>query len=203
MNDLRFIRQHPDLVRQALRNRRDDSPLDALLQADSERRTLLGESEALKAQRNEVSRQIGRMRDRRAAAPMIAEMRQVGRRVAELDRTVAKLQARIAEIMLEMPNLPHESVPVGADDDDNVIVRTWGTPQSLDFAPRPHWGAWRIPQYPRPATSSQAIRRHVHHAARGRCAPEPGTHPPGCWTCTSRSTGTPRWRPRIWCAGMS
>ena len=139
MNDLRFIRQHPDLVRQALRNRRDDSPLDALLEADSQRRTLLSESEALKAQRNEVSRQIGRMRDRRAAAPMIAEMRQVGRRIAELDRSGAEQQARIAEIMLELPNLPHESVPVGAHDDDNVIIRMWGTPQSFDFAPRPHW----------------------------------------------------------------
>lgn len=139
MNDLRFIRQHPDLVRQALTNRRDDSPLDALLEADGQRRTLLGESEALKARRNEASRQIGRMQDRRAAAPMIAEMRQVGRRIAELDRAEAELQARITEIMLEMPNLPHESVPVGADDDDNVIVRTWGTPPSFDFAPRPHW----------------------------------------------------------------
>ncbi len=139
MNDLRFIREHPDVVRQALTQRRDDSPLDALLQTDSRRRRLLGESEALRAQRNEVSRQIGRLRDRSTTAPMIAAMRKVGGRITELEREVAGLQERIDEIMLEMPNLPHESVPVGTDDDDNVIVRTWGTPKSFDFAPRPHW----------------------------------------------------------------
>ncbi|MAG36429.1 MAG: serine--tRNA ligase [Dehalococcoidia bacterium] len=139
MNDLRFIREHPDAVREALAHRRDDSPLDELLQADSERRELLGESEALKARRNEVSRQIGRMKDRGAAASTIEEMRKVGSRIAELDREVADRQDRIEEIMLWMPNLPHESVPVGSDDDDNTIVHTWGTPRTFDFEPLPHW----------------------------------------------------------------
>ena len=193
MNDLRFIREHADLVRQALRNRRDDSPLDALLEADSQRRALLGESEALKAQRNQVSRQIGRMRDRRAAAPMIAEMRQVGRRIADLDRTTAELQARITEIMLEMPNLPHESVPVGADDDDNVIVSARGARRRRSISRRDPTGSLANISVSSTSHARPSCPGAMFTMLRGaRRAPEPSTHCPGCWTCTSSSTGTPR-----------
>ncbi len=143
MLDIELIRKEPERVREALRLRQDDPTLvDEVLALDERRRALLREVEALRAERNRVSKAIGRMKDPSAREVKIAEMRQVGRRIADLERTLREVEAVFREKMLWLPNIPHASVPVGRDERDNVIVRTWGEPRCFEdeeFEPAPHW----------------------------------------------------------------
>lgn len=137
MLSLQFIRQNPDLVREALKKRNDDAPLDAILEKDAQARKLQQEIEALRERRNRVSKEIGRMKDK--PANLIAEMRQVGEEIKSLEQRAAALAEELTDLLLRVPNLPQESVPVGRDSADNVVVRTWGEPRQFDFTPRPHW----------------------------------------------------------------
>ena len=139
MLDLRFIRENPDLVKEALVKLNTTAPIDEILSLDEQRRGLLSEVEALRARRNAVSKEIGRMKggDRRQA--LIEEMREVGERIKGLDDQVRQVEEQLNEAMLQVPNMPHESVPVGRDESENVVVRTWGQPKEFDFEPLPHW----------------------------------------------------------------
>ncbi|HHH40566.1 MAG TPA: serine--tRNA ligase, partial [Chloroflexi bacterium] len=142
MLDLAFIRDHPDLVREALRKRNTDAPLDRILELDERRRALLKEVEALKHQRNVASKQIGRTKDPAEREARIAEMRAVSDRIAALDDQVREVEAELKETLLWVPNIPHESVPVGPDEEANVVVRQEGEPKTADdfgFRPLPHW----------------------------------------------------------------
>ncbi|PZN07301.1 MAG: serine--tRNA ligase [Bacillota bacterium] len=141
MLDLKFVRQHPDVVREALRRRRlDDGDLDALLAADQEWRRHLHRLEELRARRNETSEEIGRRR--RAgedASALIEEMRRVGEEIKGLEEKVRQLEASIQDRLLRLPMIPDPDVPDGDDDRDNVEVRRWGEPRAFDFEPRAHW----------------------------------------------------------------
>jgi len=152
MLDLNFIREHPDQVKDALVKLHTVAPIDEILKLDEERRALLAESEALRAQRNIVSKEMGalqrqikqargaereRLQDRFAG--MREEMRRVGERIRAIEERVHQVEARLKAAMLEVPNMPHESVPVGADESENVVVRTEGEPRQFDFEPLPHW----------------------------------------------------------------
>ncbi len=144
MLSLKFIRENADLVRQAVAKRRDTAPIDEILSLDERRRSLLTEVEALKALRNKVSQQIGRMKEKPAA--LIEEMRQTSERIKALDAEVATVEAELERLLLYVPNVPHPSVPEGEDESDNVVVRTWGeagilpmTGKAADFPLRPHW----------------------------------------------------------------
>ena len=140
MLDLKFIRSHPERVREGLARRRSDAPLEALLQTDQEWRTKLAEVERLKAERNEASEAIGALkRQGKDASEAIDRMKSVSARIKELDQDVADLEARLNEIILEIPNIPHASVPDGAGDEDNVEVKRVGEPRALDFEPKAHW----------------------------------------------------------------
>ncbi|HHV61456.1 MAG TPA: serine--tRNA ligase [Firmicutes bacterium] len=140
MLDLKLIRSNPEIVRDALRKRGEDAPLDELLRADEERRGTLYEVEQLKRRRNEVSEEIARMkRDGRDASALITEMREVSDKIKAMDERVRALDARISELLLAIPNIPHESVPVGKDETENVEVRRWGKPREFDFEPKAHW----------------------------------------------------------------
>lgn len=139
MLDLNFIREHPDEVRDGLKKLNLDAPIDEILTADEERRWLLQETESLRARRNEVSKQIGRMRDQGGRRPLIEEMRLVGDRIKELEETLRETDERLGQRLLEVPNMPHPSVPVGRTEDENVLVRQEGDPPSCDFEPLPHW----------------------------------------------------------------
>ncbi len=142
MLDLRRIREDPDSVREGLAKRGQEDYLpavDEILRLDGERRGAITEGDALKAQRNEVSKRIGELkRAGEDAEDLIAEMRRVGERIAELDRLVAEREERIREILLNTPNVPLEEVPEGGEE-ANRIVREWGEPRSFSFPPRPHW----------------------------------------------------------------
>lgn len=142
MLDIRRIRQEPDEVRAGLRKlafEEGDAVVDEILQQDARRRDSIAKGDALKARRNDVSKQIGELK--KAGEPadgLIAEMRDVGQEIASLDATVAACDARIEELLLLVPNLALDEVPEG-DETANALVRSWGTPRTFDFEPRAHW----------------------------------------------------------------
>ncbi len=143
MLDIELIRKEPERVREALRLRQDDPALvDEILELDARRRALLQEVEALRAERNRVSREIGRMKDKAAREEKIAAMREVGKRIAALEGDLRQVEAAFRDKLLWLPNIPHESTPVGVDERDNVVVRTWGERRDFaaeGFEPAPHW----------------------------------------------------------------
>ena len=140
MLDLKFIRQNPEVVREALRKRGEPAPLDELLSLDERRREILVEVEALKKRRNEASEEVARIK-RSGGDPsaVIEEMRVVSDRIKAMDDELRDVEARVNELLLHIPNIPHESVPVGKDESENVEVRRWGEPRKFDFPPKAHW----------------------------------------------------------------
>ncbi len=139
MIDLNFIREHPDQVKAALVKLNETAPIDDILATDERRRALLVEVERLRAQRNAVSKEISRMKDPAEREAKIAEMRQVGDRIAALDEELREVDKHLYELQLMVPNLPHPSVPVGPDETYNVVIRQEGTPREFAFEPLPHW----------------------------------------------------------------
>ncbi len=144
MLDIERIRKESEAVREALRKRGDNPSLvDQILTLDERRRELLHEVESLRAERNRVSKEIGRMKkDPEGRAARIQEMREVGRRIAELEQALREVEESFHAQMLWMPNPPHASVPLGKDEHDNVVVRTWGERRNFaaeGFEPLPHW----------------------------------------------------------------
>jgi seryl-tRNA synthetase len=137
MLDLQFIREHPDEVREALVKLNETAPIDEILVLDARRRELLAEADSLKHQRNVVSKQIGRMKEKDQA--LIEEMREVGARIKDLDGELGLVETELNDLLLLVPNLPDPSVPVGKDESENVLVRTVGEPRQFDFEPLPHW----------------------------------------------------------------
>ena len=140
MLDLNLIREQPDLVRTALKNRQiDPSPVDDILRLDEKRRALLTQVETLKAERNAVSKEIGRTKDATEREEKIAAMREVGEKIAALDKEVADVEAGLNSILSAMPNIPDARTPIGTSEDDNVVLRTVGQLPEFDFEPKPHW----------------------------------------------------------------
>ena len=143
MLDIRLIREQPDFVRERLGTRGggDQTRIDELLALDEQRRKWLGEVEGLKAQRNRVSKEIGALMAQKKtdeAEAKKADTRKIGDRIAELDRAVVKLEAERDKILLQLPNLPHTSVPTGKSSADNPEVRVWGRKPGFSFQPKTH-----------------------------------------------------------------
>ncbi len=140
MLDIRLFRENPDLVRDALRKRQaSPTMVDEILALDRQRRDLLRESEALKAERNRVSKEIGRSKDAADREAKIAAMRQVRERIAALDQALRETEARLHDALARVPNLPAAQVPEGRDEHDNVVLRQEGDRPQFDFTPLPHW----------------------------------------------------------------
>ena len=140
MLDINLIREDPDLVRDALRKRQIDLvPVDQILELDEQRRTLIQQVESLKAERNLVSKEIGRMKDQAGRQQKIDKMRVVGKRIVALDKNLRQVESQMADLMSEMPNIPDPQVPLGIDESQNVIIKTEGELPEYDFEPQPHW----------------------------------------------------------------
>ena len=140
MLDLRFVRAHPEVVAEALRKRGSEISLEPFLELDRKWREKLAAADQLKNRRNVVSEEIGRRKKAgEEAEELVREMREVSARIKELDEEIRDLEEQIQMALLQIPNIPHESVPVGRDSSDNVEVRRWGEPRKFDFPPRPHW----------------------------------------------------------------
>ena len=140
MLDINLIREQPDLVRKALRDRQmDAAPVDAILKSDARRRDMLTEVEALKAERNTVSREIGQMKDSASRLTKIEEMRAVGDKIAALDKEVSAVEQELKSMTAAIPNIPDGRTPFGKDENENVVLRTVGELPEFDFQPKPHW----------------------------------------------------------------
>ena len=140
MLDINLLREQPEMVQEALRKRHmDESPVEQVLALDERRRAVIQEVEDLRAERNAVSKEIGRMQDEAERQAKIKEMRRVGQRIDSLDAELAKVEADLNAIMDDLPNVPDGAVPLGADESENVVLRTVGQIPKFDFEPKPHW----------------------------------------------------------------
>ena len=143
MLDIKLIREKPDFVRQRLATRGagDEARIDELLGLDEQRRKSLAEVETLKAQRNRVSKEIGALMGQKKIQEAEArkkETRDLGDRIAALDKQAAETEAARDQLMLRLPNLPHESVQLGKSAEDNPIVRSYGEKPNFAFKPKSH-----------------------------------------------------------------
>jgi seryl-tRNA synthetase len=137
MLDIKLIRENPELVRQALEKRGDSFALDNILEIDSRYRSLLRQTEELRAKHNEASKQLSTSKEK--PPQRITQMRQLGEQISSLQQQTKEAKANLDSLLLELPNIPHPSVPLGRGADDNAVVRTWGKPQEFSFKPLPHW----------------------------------------------------------------
>jgi seryl-tRNA synthetase len=139
MLDLRLIREDPEGVKAAIASTFIEAPIDEIVALDARRRSLLSEVESLKAELNQGSRQVGRTRDAAERATLIAQMRELGDRVAALDEEEKGVEAQLNGLLLQVPNIPLPHVPVAPDESGNVVVAEFGEKRQFDFPPRPHW----------------------------------------------------------------
>ena len=140
MIDTKLIRQDPELVHGSLRKRGQDYDLRPFLECDSRRRAILLEVEELKHERNRVSGRIAQMnKERKDPSGLITRMRTVSQRIKALDEDLSKYEKALHTILMDLPNLPHHSVPIGRDSEDNVVIKKVGEPRSFGFEPLPHW----------------------------------------------------------------
>ena len=144
MIDIKALRREPERFKELL-SRRDavyGKMVEELLVVDEERRALLTEVEKLKAERNRLSREIGELfkkGEREKALKAKAEVERISERVKELEKELREIEGKFQKLILSIPNPPHPSVPVGEDENDNVVVRVWGEKPKFDFTPLPHW----------------------------------------------------------------
>lgn len=140
MLDAKFIRENVDLVKEAVKNKNEKADIDEFLSLDDRRKEITTESQALKEKRNKVSDEIAKIKKSGGdASSTISEMREVSKKISDMDEELRAVEQRQRDVLLWIPNIPHESVPVGPDESFNVDVRSWGEKPSFDFAPAPHW----------------------------------------------------------------
>jgi len=142
MLDIKLIRTEPDTVKAAMKNRGKDmnAEVDQILEIDKERRELMQQADALKAEQNKTSKEIpGLKKEGKDISQVMARMKRISEEVKGLDASLSQLEAKQYEILYAIPNVPHETVPVGADDSQNKEIRKNGTPRSFDYEPVPHW----------------------------------------------------------------
>src|SRR5580698_7069335 len=142
MLDLSFVRDNLPFVEEKLRQRGMDpaAVLKDFSEVDTQRRQAITEAETSKAQRNKASEEIAKLKKSgQDAAAAMAQTKELREKIQTLEKTATDLDARLRDILVGIPNLPHSSVPVGHSADDNVEVRRWGTPPKFDFPPKPHW----------------------------------------------------------------
>ncbi|MBB6447958.1 serine--tRNA ligase [Bacillus benzoevorans] len=141
MLDIKFLRANLEEVKNRLQHRGEDlSELDHFEELDVKRRELIVEAEQLKSKRNEVSQQVAALkREKQDAEQLIVEMREVGDKIKVLDEELKTVETALEQILLGIPNIPHESVPVGDTEDENVPIRHWGEKTQFAFEYKPHW----------------------------------------------------------------
>ena len=140
MLDIKFIREQAEFVKESLAKRHMEKDIiDSVIALDEKRRELILDVEGKKAERNAVSKEIGRMKDKEAREVKISAMRSLGDNIAALDEELKAVEAELFDVLAGIPNIPDADVPIGVDDKDNVVVRTVGEKRSFDFEPKAHW----------------------------------------------------------------
>ena len=137
MISIDLLRNEPDSVKDALRKRGEEAPVDRVLDLDSRRRAIIVEADGLRARRNEVSRRLGQTKER--PPELIQEMRDVGGTIKGLEEEIKRVEGEIDSILSAIPNIPSEDAPLGENETSNVVVETVGEPPSFPFDPLPHW----------------------------------------------------------------
>ena len=140
MLDIKYLRQNIDFVAGKLRERGQEIHLEGFIALDEKRRDMIREVEALRGERNNVSKMIGeRKKNRQDATEIIERMGEVSNRIKELDESQKQVDEEIRQILMTLPNVPHESVVCGKGAEDNPVIRVWGEKPHFSFTPRPHW----------------------------------------------------------------
>jgi seryl-tRNA synthetase len=140
MLDINIIRDQPEVVRKSLADRQMETALvDQILELDRQRRLTIQDTENLKAQRNTVSKEIGKAKDPAVRQAKIEAMRQVGERISQLDESLSKIEDELNAILAGIPNIPDGRTPYGKDDSENVVMRGVGEIPEYDFEPKAHW----------------------------------------------------------------
>lgn len=140
MLDLKYVRENPDAVRRAMELKNEAGDLDGLLKLDQQRRDLLKEVEELKQTRNRVSKEIGKQgAASEAAQQKKEEMREVSAKIKGMDENLRQIDAKMEHLLLSLPNIPDEVVPIGTDEEDNIEIRAWGNKPKFDYEPLAHW----------------------------------------------------------------
>jgi len=138
--DAKQIRANPDYIKAQLLKRNISGVLDGFLLLDEQRRDILGRVEELKSFRNSASQEVGRKKkEGQEPLELMDKVRQMGQEIKVLDDELKQVEMQLGKILLNIPNLPHESVPVGEDEASNVEIRRWGNPREFTFDPLPHW----------------------------------------------------------------
>lgn len=142
MLDIELLRKNPEFVKERLRLRKEDYPrlVDEALRLDEERRSILRELEALRAERNALSKEIGKRKSKgEQTAELEVKVKEIKEKIEGLEDKLSKVEEQLKRVMLSIPNIPHQSVPVGKDETENVEVRRWGVPRDFDFEPKAHY----------------------------------------------------------------
>jgi seryl-tRNA synthetase len=137
MIDIKLIRENPELVLQSLEKRGKTFPLDTIVKIDEDYRNLLQQVELLRAKHNQTSKELGKTQER--PPELISQMRDLGEQITALQQQANNVKNRLDPLLLELPNIPHPSVPLGKDANDNIRTDTWGTPRQFSFKPLAHW----------------------------------------------------------------
>jgi len=140
MLDIKLIREQTQLVKDGLRKRHMETDvIDEIITLDERRRALILDVESKKAERNQVSKLIGKMKDKAEREEKISSMRALGDEIAALDEELKGVDASLNFQVATLPNIPDADVPIGVDDKDNIVIRTVGEQKTFDFEPKPHW----------------------------------------------------------------
>ena len=140
MLDIRFVRENADAVKAAMANRKAEVDIDAVIALDDRRRAIVAEAEELKAERNRISKSIGKIIQEGGDAEAIkTQVREMGDEISAFDEEQREVEAKLRDGLLYIPNMPSDTTPVGASEDDNPVIRSWGEKVELGFEPKAHW----------------------------------------------------------------
>ncbi|MBO8166916.1 MAG: serine--tRNA ligase [Kosmotoga sp.] len=143
MIDIKIVRNNPEVIEEALKNRNvDPTLLEEVLKIDVERRKVIAAADKKKAERNAISSNIAKLMSegkKNEAQALKDKAKKISQEVKELNQKAGELDELLRAKLLYIPNIPHSSVPIGSDENDNIVVRKWGEPRSFDFEPKPHW----------------------------------------------------------------
>ena len=165
MLDIKLVRSNPDAVRagMAKRGKNMDQFIDEVIAIDEQRREISSNADAMKAEQNKVSKMIPQMKkEGKDTAPVFAEMKELSAKIKECDEKIAELEEKQKTILLNIPNIPHESVPAGVDDSQNPVMRTWGEPRKFDFEPKAHWDIGEALDILDPETAAKVTGARFH-----------------------------------------
>ncbi len=165
MLDAKLIRNNPDLVKQAMRNRNKnmDAEIDRFLDIDRERRALIQKTDELKNEQNKASKEIPLLKKQGAdTSEIMARMKAISEQIKEMDAKLSQLEEQQQTILYSIPNVPHETVPVGKDDSENVEIRRFGTPRDFPFTPLPHWEIGKVLNILDPETAAKVTGARFH-----------------------------------------